>query len=265
MIRPIRRALLSAFAVAALAMGLLLGPRPAFALAVELRPDITAPGGQVTLGDLFEDAGAAGEVVVASGGVSGGSLVLDARQVQALAAEHGLEWANERGLNRLIARVESSRALGVRSRRSGAEVLTYVRDMAAGEVVQAEDVVWAAAADSSTPLDAPRDARAVIGEAARRPLRAGTAVSLADLGAPNVIKRDEVVQVAYEAGGVRLVLEGKAMSSATVGQAVDIMNPSSKKIIQAVASGPDEAVVGPGAQRITTVADGNPNLFASLN
>jgi len=253
MIRPIRRALLPALAAAVLATGLLLGPRPAFALAVELRPDIAAPGGQVTLADLFEDAGAAGQVVVATGGAPGGSLVLDARAVQALAAEHGLEWANARGLNRLIARVESDRAVGARSR------------LAAGEVVQPEDVIWAAPSDFGTPLDAPRDARAVIGEAARRPLRAGTAVSLADLGAPNVIKRDEVVQVAYEGGGIRVVLEGKAMSSAAVGQAVDIMNPASKKVIQAVASGPDEAVVGPEAERVQTVANSNSNLFASLN
>lgn len=258
-----RPAFLAAIAVAVLTLGVLVGAPPAFAVAVDIRADIAAPNGRVTLGDLFEDAGAAGEVVVATGGQPGGSLVLDARRVQSLAAAHGLDWTNDRGLNRLIARVETGPAPQAARRRS-AEVLTYARDFAAGEIVEAEDIVWAAPAGFGSPLEAPRDARAVIGQAARRPLRAGTAVSLADLSAPKVIKKDEMVQVAYAAGGIRLVLQGRAMSGAAVGDVVDILNPGSKKIIQAIATGPDEAVVGPEAERVKAAAIGNPKLYASL-
>ena len=144
-----RPALLAAIAVAVLTLGLLLGPGPAFAVTVDIRADIAAPNGRVTLGDLFEDAGAAGEVVVATGGQAGGSLVLDARHVQSLAAAHGLDWTNGRGLNRLIARVETSPPPQT-GRRRGAEVLTYARDFAAGEIVEAEDIVWAAPAAKAT-------------------------------------------------------------------------------------------------------------------
>ncbi|HEY5412682.1 MAG TPA: flagellar basal body P-ring formation chaperone FlgA [Caulobacteraceae bacterium] len=267
MIRKTTRALTVGLAVAVAALALLLGPRPAFAIAVDLRPDLSAPNGRVTLGDLFEDAGAASNVEVAVGGQTGGSLVLDARRVQALAAAHGLEWSNVRGLGRLIARVDSGSTRESRSSRSvrGGEVLTYARDFVAGDIVEAEDIVWASPSGFGAPIDAPRDARAVIGEAARRPLRAGTAVSRADLSPPKVIKRDELVSVAYSAGGVKLVLQGKAMSAAAVGEAVDIMNPGSKKVIQAVAIGPDEAVVGPDAERARASGASNPKLFASLN
>ena len=258
------RPFLAAISILALALGLLAGPGPAVAAAVDLRPDLAAPGGRVTLGDLFEGASGASGVLVASGGEAGGSLVLDARQVQAVAAANGLQWANARGLGRLIARVQSNPApLGRRA--ATAEVLTYARDFAAGEVVQPEDIVWAAPSGFGAPIDTPRDARSVIGQAARRPLRAGTSVSLADLSAPKVIKRDEMVQVAYAAGGVRLLLQGKAMGGAAIGEVVDIQNPASKKIIQAVASGPDEAVVGPEAERIKAAAATRPKLFASLN
>ncbi len=246
-----------------LTLGVLLGPQAALAVAVDIRADIAAPNGRVTLGDLFDDAGAAGEVVVATGGQAGGSLVLDARRVQSLAAAHGLDWTNDRGLNRLIARVETGPAPQAARRRT-TEVLTYARDFAAGEIIEAEDIVWAAPAGFGASLEAPRDARAVIGQAARRPLRAGTAVSLADLSAPKVIKKDEMVQVAYAAGGIRLVLQGRAMSGAAVGDVVDILNPGSKKVIQAVATGPDEAVVGPEAERVKAAAIGNPKLYASI-
>jgi flagella basal body P-ring formation protein FlgA len=270
MTRPPHRALFLALAVVVAALALLLGPRVAVAAVVELRSDIAAPNGQVTLGDIFEGAGAAGAVVVGSGAPPGGSLVIDARQLQALAAAHGLQWTNARGMNRLIARVETGPALAFAPaaravRRRGEEVLTYARDFAAGDVVQPEDVVWAAPSGFGSTFDAPRDARAVIGQAARRPLRAGTAVSLADLGAPKVIKKDDMVQVAYAAGGIKLVLQGKAMSGAAVGDIVDIMNPSSKKTIQAVASGPDQAVVGPEAERIKAQGAAAPRLLASLN
>ena len=273
MIRTSHRALFAVLAVAVLTLALLLGPRPAHAVTVDLRPDITAPDGNLTLGDLFENAGPASAVVVATGGRDGGSLVLSALYLQKLAADNGLEWGNARKLNRLIARVEPS--AGSRSSNGGgaagdrravvtSEVLVYSRDFAAGEVVGPEDIVWATPSGYGTPLDAPRDSRRVIGQAVRRPIRAGAAVSLADLASPKLIHKDDVVQVAYAAGGIKLVLQGKAMASAALGETVDIQNPSSKKIIQAVAVGPDEAVVGPEAERAKG-AISNPRLFASLN
>jgi flagella basal body P-ring formation protein FlgA len=258
-LRPIL--LLAAIAASAV-LALFFGPGIASASPVALRPDIAAPGGRLTLGDIFDGAGAASAVIVASGGQPGGSLIVDARQVQGLAAAHGLDWDNARGMGRLIARVTTAPLPS--SRRSRAEeVLTYARDFAAGEVVEPEDIVWAQPSGYGSPIDAPRDARAVIGQAARRPLRAGTAVSLADLSAPKVIKKDEMVSVAFSADGIKLVLQGKALSGAAVGEVVDILNPASKKTIQAVAVGPDQAVVGPEAERIKTA--GQSRLFASLN
>ena len=256
-------------AMAVLALALLLGPNPAFAVTVDLRPDLTAPNGRVTLGDLFEDAGAASGVEVATGGHIGGSLVLNAHHVQSVASANGLSWSNDLRLNMLIARVSDS---PVRDRAPprevshsrGGEVLTYARDFIAGEIVEPEDVVWATPTGYGAPIDAPRDSRVVIGQAARRALRAGTAVSMADLSAAKVIKRDDLVSVIYSAGGVKLVLQGKAMSGAALGEAVDIMNPGSRKVIQAVAAGPDQAVVGPEADRLKA-GGSNSRLFASLN
>jgi len=71
------------------------------------------------------------------------------------------------------------------------------------------------------------------------------------------------VQVIYSAGGIRLVLEGRALGSATVGDPVDVLNPVSKKTLQATASGPDQAVVGPEADRLK--AGGPSKLLASLH
>jgi len=264
MSRTLRPAVIAVLASALAALALIAGPTPARATPVDLRSDIAAPNGRLTLGDIFDDAGAEGGVVVASGGQPGGSLIMEARQVQAIAAAHGLEWDNARGMGRLVARVTSAPVRqGPRARTE--EVLTYARDFSAGEIVEAEDIVWAPPSGFGSPIDAPRDARSVIGKAARRPLRAGTAVSQGDLSAPKVIKKDEMVTVAFAADGIKLVLQGKALSGAAIGEVVDILNPASKKVIQAVASGPDQAVVGPEAERLKAAAASNPRLFASLN
>lgn len=240
---------------------------------VALKARIGMQDGRVTLGDLFDGAGAAAPVVVASGATPGSSLVLDAGRVQMVARANGLDWTNERGMRRIIARPDlvggsaPNSASGVSSttrapaRRSRA--LAYARDMTAGEIVRAQDLVWAAP-DLGVPLDAPHDADEVIGMAARRPLREGAAVSLHDVSAPVVIKRGDMVQVSYEADGIKLVLQAKAMSDATVGGTVNVVNPASNKVVQAVAAGPGAAVVGPEAERLKSAATSNPQLIASI-
>jgi flagella basal body P-ring formation protein FlgA len=61
---------------------------------------------------------------------------------------------------------------------------------------------------------------------------------------------------------VSLSLQGKALQSAATGEAFSVMNPASKKVLQAVAVGPGEAVVGPQANLARSSLDRN--TFASL-
>jgi flagella basal body P-ring formation protein FlgA len=172
--------------------------------------------------------------------------VLDAGAVQAAARRAGLDWANAEGIRRIIVR-----AGGPVQTASGAhniDVLTYARSLAAGELVQPSDIIWTKAAFA--PSDAPRDAEAVVGMAARRPLREGAAVGLHDITAPQVIKMGDTITVTYADSGVTLTLTAKALASAAVGESLNVQNPSSKKVIEAVASGPGQALVGPEAQAL---------------
>ena len=212
---------------------------------VTLKANPVDTDGVITLGDLFEGAGAAGKIAVAA--KPGASAILDAAAVQAAAGRAGLDWPNAQGFRRIVVRsAAEASAAGVA--RGNVEVLTYARSLTAGEIVQAQDLVWAKAA--AAPNDAPGDAEAIIGLAARRPLRAGAAVSARDVSAPQVIKAGELVTVAYEDGGISLALQAKAMASAGLGESFAVQNTASKKIIQAVASGPGQAVVGPAADQL---------------
>ena len=90
----------------------------------------------------------------------------------------------------------------------------------------------------------------MIGKAARKPLRAGAAVAARDLSMPQVIKKDDVIQVAFRSEAIVLTLQAKALEPATLGEPFSVQNIASKKVIEAVATGPGRAVVGPEAERI---------------
>lgn len=212
-------------------------------LPVTLKPEAVDDDGLVTLGDIFDGAGSAGVIAVARR--SGASVVLDAGAVQASARRVGLDWANAEGIRRIIVRGGAAAAA---TQPGNVSVLTYARDFAAGEIVQPHDVVWTKLA--AKPAGAPRDADAVIGMAARRPLREGAPVSTRDVSAPQVIKAGDLVSVTWSDGGVSVTLQGKALGSAAVGESFGVQNTASKKTLQAVASAPGQALVGPAAAQL---------------
>ena len=248
------RILLLAATLAALAA-------PAFAAQpVSLKAQVFATG-PVTLGDLFDNAGRASGVTLGPAVAEGGSVVLNAATVQRAAMNAGLSWSNETGMRNVIVRSGAAPAQGAGAASAAAkvEVLTYNRSFEAGEIVQPEDLSWTKVA--AAPAGAPRDADALIGKAARRPLRSGAAASTRDVTNPLVVKRDDMVEVAFSDGGVSLRLQAKAMGAAAVGDTVGLMNLSSKKVIQAVVAGPGKAVIGPEADALR--AQSYPSQFAS--
>jgi flagella basal body P-ring formation protein FlgA len=231
----------------ALSIAALLIATPALAgTSVSLRSDTTDADGRITLGELFDGAGAASDVVVASR--MGPSAVLDAGAVQIAARRAGLDWANSNGVRRIIVRQGSDAGLAGGAPRGNVEVLAYARSLATGEMVQPEDLVWVKMAAS--PSDAPRDADAVIGMTVKRPLRQGSAASLRDVSTPQVIKAGDIVAVTYEDAGVALTLQGKAMAAGAIGESLMVQNTASKKIIETVVTGPGSTAVGPQAMRL---------------
>lgn len=79
-----------------------LATAPAFAgEPVVLRESLTIEGAQVTLGDLFEDAGEAGDTVIARAPAPGQRTSLNVEYVRRLAAENDLDWANAGGMRRV--------------------------------------------------------------------------------------------------------------------------------------------------------------------
>ena len=199
------RTFLIAAAVSALSAG------AAMAGPVTLKANPVNADGRVTLGDIFDGAGAAANVVVAQR--SGPSIVMEASQLQAIAARSGLTWDNPTGLRRVA--------------------------------IRRDDGAAAPAAVSATPAQPGFSPPA---RAAYRPS-----------AAQQVIDRNDMVRVTYQVGGVNLSIMGKAMRNAAVGEPVAILNTASNRVIDAVATGPGQAIAGPAADQ----ARANPQQFAA--
>ena len=235
---------------------------------------IVASEGPVTLGDLFDVTGAVAAVRVAPAPRAGGSTILNAAEVQRVALQNGLRWTNDGGLRNIIvySRLPASAAPApaaagpvaapaAAAAPRGEQVLTWAHNLDAGEVIQAEDLTWAVV--PRAPAGGAEDADDLIGKAAKRPLRAGSVASRRDVALPQVIKKDDIITITYAAGGVRLDLQAKAKGSASLGDNIEAVNLQSGKAIQAVASGPGRAVVGPEAQALRALAITDPSRLAS--
>lgn len=214
---------------------------------VSLKAVTSNADGIVTLSDLFDGAGAAGRVAVANR--TANSVVLNATQVQQIARRAGLDWGNPDGLRTIVVTggpVRSGASPAAAARSANVDVLTYARNINAGEPIAPEDLVWAKLA--AAPSDSPRDADALIGLVARRPLRAGAAAQAHDVSQPQIIKSGEMITVIFQADGISLSLQGKALANAGLGETLNVENTASKKVIQTVVTGPGQAVVGPEAE-----------------
>ena len=62
---------------------------------------------------------------------------------------------------------------------------------------------------------------------------------------PEIIARNDTVTIVYQVPGVTLTLRGQAKDAGAAGDTISVVNMESKRVMQAVVSGPDRVTVGP--------------------
>ena len=101
-----------------------------------------------------------------------------------------------------------------------------------------------------TESSALTDANAVVGLAARRQLHPGQPLSATDLMKPEIVQRNDTVTIVYQVPGVTLTLRGQAQDNGALGDTIGVLNVESKRVVQAVISGPDRVTVGAVTTRV---------------
>lgn len=125
------------------------------------------------------------------------------------------------------------------------EVAVLAKALARGDTVAAGDVQAERRPRDAAPADAASDAEKLVGQVAKRPLAAGSVVRAGDMSRPEIVLRGEPVLIVFEAPGMSLTLRGRATESGALGDAVAVLNPASKKTLQATVTGPGRVSVGP--------------------
>ena len=136
------------------------------------------------------------------------------------------------------------------------ETAVPTRNLERGEVLKPADVAIERRPKAEAGTDLATRDRAV-GMQARKQLRAGQPVRLAEIGKPDLVQRDQSVTLTYEVAGLFLTIRGKAMETGAEGDVVNVLNLQSKRTVSGVVIGRGQiSVTGPRA----TVADATSSL-----
>jgi flagellar basal body P-ring formation protein FlgA len=133
---------------------------------------------------------------------------------------------------------------GVLVLRAHADTLVATRMIRAAEILGPGDV---APGPAFVP-GAASEMLQVVGLEARVAIYPGRPVRLADLGPAAVVERNEIVSLLFRRGGLTIVTEGRALARGAIGDAVVVMNLSSRQSVQGVVRHPGLIEVTPGRQ-----------------
>ncbi len=181
--------------------------------------------GRVTVGDVFDNAGPIAGVLL--GYRSGATVILDAATVQSVVGANGGYWANPRGQHRIVVTAGTSAVRTVAN--------------AAPPAAQPQRI-----AQPENPFPPQPSVAAPVTAPAPLAVAATTPVTVPAVGGPIVVHRLESVDVTWSTGGLSLTMSGVVQKDAAAGDTVAV-DLASKKVVDAVITGPGRAVFGPSA------------------
>jgi len=138
------------------------------------------------------------------------------------------------------------------------EAAVLARNIDRNEVIKSSDVVVERRPKAEVGTDAASRDRAV-GMQARRQLRAGQALKVADLAKPDLVQRDQTVVLIYEAAGLYLTIRGKALEGGTEGDVVSVLNLQSKRTVTGTVIGRGQVAITIAMPRAPATSDATPS------
>ena len=123
------------------------------------------------------------------------------------------------------------------------QVPVLARPMRPGEVIGRGDVVWTSVRQGRLDRNAATELAQILGQTPRRPLRADRPIRIGQIQAPILVAKGSLVTVTVRRPNMVLTARGRAKEDGARGALIRIINLNSKKIIEAVVSGPGRAAI----------------------
>jgi len=122
------------------------------------------------------------------------------------------------------------------------EVAVLTRSVERADILKSGDVAVERRPRAEIGSDAAAREQAV-GMQMRRPIRAGSALRLADLAKPDLVQRDQAVTVIFQTAGLYLTTRGKALDNGTEGDVVSVLNIQSKRTVTGIVTGRGQVTI----------------------
>ncbi len=106
-------------------------------------------------------------------------------------------------------------------------------NMNAGTVIGANDIDYIDIPQRSLKSDVALDAKDLVGLTPRRIVNSGMPLNMNDFESPRLVERGEMVTMVFNAGGLELTAQGKAMEHGAKGDRIRVTNTSSNKTVVA--------------------------------
>lgn len=114
-----------------------------------------------------------------------------------------------------------------------------------GDVISAADIEYIDMRLSGVTSSMIVDARKLTGLTPRRGIAALKPITTGDVQMPTVVRKGDIVTMMLKSDVISLTAQGRAMENGAEGEAVTVMNLSSKQIVEATITGPQTVSVRP--------------------
>lgn len=172
--------------------------------------------------------------------------IIDAAKIEDMKITH---FTRDKGFGRFEARLEvpntNENWLVTGSIAELREVAVPTVDIERGEPLQAKDFILIKRPVAQVNGDVMSSLADLVGMLPRRSLRAGEPIRSADIAKPILVEKDQLVMVVYQSKGFSLTMRGRASAKGTMGETIKVMNPQSKRLVDAVVTGYGQVSVSP--------------------
>ncbi|MCT4556779.1 MAG: flagellar basal body P-ring formation chaperone FlgA [Pelagimonas sp.] len=108
-----------------------------------------------------------------------------------------------------------------------AESVVALRTIRPQQIITDHDVRL----DQSTIQGAHQQLEDVLGQEAKYIIYPGRAIMKGSVGTPAIIERNQIVELIYSSGGLRIIAEGRALGRGATGDRIRVMNIGSRTTI----------------------------------
>lgn len=136
------------------------------------------------------------------------------------------------------------------------EVPVPARSLRPGDMIAESDIEWHSVRAAEVRTNMVTETALIVGQEARRPLRAGTPIRISDLRDPVTVSKGATVTMIYRTPVMLLTASGRAKQSGSRGDIIRIVNTQTGKTIDARILGPDRVEVIAGEQMALGYGEG---------